>query len=101
VLHDLQVRGLADARSVSLLEDAVTSRRWWLSQWAQGSDYVAGLVAQDVQDSLYDDACRWPECTSCGRPVEHSLQITPELGADPRWVCTESGVDVAPLGQLP
>ncbi len=101
VLHDLTVRGLADARAVSLLEEALASRRWWLNQWAEGAAYVPGLVAQDVQDALYDDSCRWPRCTSCDRPVEHSLQIQPELGDDPRWICDESGLVVAPLGQLP
>ena len=100
VLHDLEVRGLADARAVSLLEEAITTRRWWLSQWVEGEAYVPGLVAQDVQDALFDDACRWPRCTACDRPTEHSLQITPELGADPRWVCGEVGIEVAPLGGL-
>jgi len=85
---------------VSLLEEAITTRRWWLSQWAEGEAYVPGLVAQDVQDALLDDACRWPRCTVCDRPVEHSLQIAPELGADPRWVCSEAGIEVAPLGDL-
>lgn len=76
------------------------ARRWWLSQWSEGAAYVPGLVAQDVQDALFDDACRWPRCTTCDRRGEHSLLITPELGADPRWICDESGVEVAPLGQL-
>ena len=100
VLHDLEVRGLADPRTVSLLEEAIATRRWWLSQWADGAAYVPGLVAQDVQDALFDDACRWPRCTVCDRSAEHSLQITPELGADPRWVCGEAGIEVAPLGGL-
>jgi len=49
VLHDLQARELADAGVVSLLEDAVSVRRWWLEQWTDGAAFVAGLVAQDVQ----------------------------------------------------
>lgn len=100
VLHDLQVRDLADARGVSLLEESIMARRWWLSQWSEGAAYVPGLVAQDVQDGLFDVACRWPRCMSCDRIADHSLQMTPELGERPRWVCAESGVEVAPLGQL-
>jgi len=40
---------------VSLLEDAVSVRGWWLEQWTDGAAFVAGLVAQDVQDALFDD----------------------------------------------
>jgi len=100
VLHDLAVRGLADARAVSLLEDSLSQRRWWLEQWAEGAMYVPGLVAQDVQDALCDESCRWPRCTSCDRTTPHSLQLRPELGDDPHWVCAESGIDVCPLGRL-
>jgi hypothetical protein len=61
---------------------------------------VGGLVAQDVQDTLFDEAQRWPACLGCANPVEHSLVIQPELGPDPHWVCSESGRVVAPLGEL-
>jgi hypothetical protein len=99
-LHDLEVRGLADATSVSVLEEAVSQRRWWLAQWEQGVGFVAGLVAQDVQDELFDSGVRWPRCTSCDQTAIHSLILEPELDPDPHWVCGESGIEVATLGQL-
>lgn len=104
VLHDLDARGLAGAAAVSALEDAMTERGWWVEQWPEGKAYVAGLVAQDVQDLLFDGEVseRWPVCTICPpeSPV-HSLHITPDLGGpDPIWICEESGDVVAPLGDL-
>ena len=100
VLHDLQARGLADAKAVSALEESVTQRRWWVAQWAQGADFVAGLVAQDVQDALMDQTGRWPLCQRCDGGDEHCLYITPDLGPDPHWMCVSSGVVVARLGRL-
>jgi hypothetical protein len=105
VLHDLEVTGAADAGSVSALEASVTTRRWWASQWAEGRQYVAGLVAQDVQDALLENVGRWPLCRACDGNVEsgdpHALYIHPELGGpDPTWVCEVSGASVAPLGRL-
>ena len=100
VLQDLAAQRLTDARIVSMVEECVSQRRWWLGQWPEGSSYVEGLVAQDVQDALFDEACRWPVCRDCPDPVEHSLAIEPELGPDPHWVCSESGAIVAPLGRL-
>lgn len=100
VLSDLAWQGLVEPHTVSLLEDSVAQRRWWLEQWRAGAAFVTGLVAQDVQDALLDESTRWPLCTQCPDPVEHSLAIEPELGPDPRWVCSESGVEIAPLGQL-
>ena len=101
VLHDLEATGAADATSVSALEAAVTTRRWWTSQWDQGWQYVAGLVAQDVQDALLDRVGRWPVCRACAEAEPHSLYIHPELGGpDPVWVCETSGMTVAPLGSL-
>jgi hypothetical protein len=52
VLHDLEATRAVNPESVSALEEAVTTRRWWASQWEEGKAYVAGLVAQDVQDAL-------------------------------------------------
>ena len=100
VLHDLQARGFADAGTVSLLEDAVAGRGWWVDQWDEGMPFVAGLVAQDTQDALLDRATRWPRCMACDLTAEHSLSIEPELGTDPHWVCRDSGMVVARLGQL-
>ncbi|MDQ1616261.1 MAG: hypothetical protein QOJ60_2200 [Actinomycetota bacterium] len=100
VLRDLASQGGLDPHTVSVVEDCVAQRRWWLAQWSAGEDFIAGLVAQDVQDMLFDEARRWPVCDTCAEPVEHSLAIEPELGPDPHWVCSESGSVIAPLGHL-
>lgn len=78
----------------------MSQRQWWVEQWPQGEPYVAGLVAQDVQDALAAADARWPLCLACEGP-EHSLYIQPDLGGpDPVWVCEESGRLIAPLGSL-
>jgi hypothetical protein len=101
VLHDLEATSAADAGSVSALEASVTTRRWWASQWEEGKKYVAGLIAQDVQDALLQDVGRWPLCHACDHLDPHALYIQPELGGpDPTWVCEHSGIAVAPLGGL-
>lgn len=100
VLHDLQARGFADAGTVSILEEALSQRGWWVGQWAEGVAFVGGLVAQDVQDALVDRTTRWPRCTACDLTAEHALQVEPELGEDPHWVCLESGIVVAEVGRL-
>ena len=98
VLHDLQAQGAADAVAVSALEESLAQRRWWVSQWERGAEFVPGLVAQDVQDALCDRAERWPRCERCDNG--HSLHITPDLGTNPHWVCESTGVVVAALGRL-
>jgi hypothetical protein len=101
VLHDLEVTSAADAATVSALEASVTTRRWWASQWAEGKQYVAGLIAQDVQDALLQEVGRWPLCHACDETEPHALYIHPELGGpEPTWVCEHSGITVAPLGGL-
>jgi hypothetical protein len=101
VLADLEARRAATPAVVSALEDAVASRQWWAEQWPEGEVYVAGLVAQDVQDAAFDAGVRWPICHACGDAPEHSLHIQPDLGGpDPMWVCEESGQAVAELGRL-
>ncbi|KAA1427385.1 hypothetical protein [Nocardioides antri] len=107
VLADLEARGVATAATVSALDEACSQRRWWVEQWPEGAAYVAGLIAQDVQDSLVDshgrigDAGLWPRCRACGKGPVHSLHIEPDLGGpDPTWVCEESGTVVADLGRL-
>ena len=101
VLADLQARHRASAQAVSALEDALEQRRWWAEQWPEGTTYVAGLVAQDVQDALFETVGRWPLCVSCDDAPEHPLYIHPDLGGpDPVWVCEESGTEVAGLGGL-
>ncbi|WP_425454362.1 hypothetical protein [Nocardioides marmoriginsengisoli] len=100
VLHDLEATGVADADAVSLLEDAVSQRAWWLDQWPAGREFVVGLVAQDVQDGLLERAGRWPVCTTC-EDATHSLYVDPDLGGpDPTWVCEEAGVVVSRIGSL-
>jgi hypothetical protein len=101
-LRDLEARGLATAGHVSQLEEAISERGWWVEQWPEGHVYVAGLVAQDLQDALLDQGERWPVCTACDDDAPlHTLSVTPDLGGpDPMWVCEESGQPVAPLGGL-
>jgi hypothetical protein len=100
VLHDLEATGIADPTVVSLLEEAVASRRWWVTQRAKGTEYVAGLVAQDVQDELLESRGRWPLCPKC-EDATHALYIHPEIGGpDPVWMCEASGAVIAPLGNL-
>lgn len=100
VLHDLEKTGAADAASVSALEDVVSARRWWVAEWDEAPAYVAGLIAQDLQDRLLEDRGRWPLCPRCP-DATHALYIHPDLGGpDPVWTCEESGQAVAPLGAL-
>ncbi|MER7848771.1 hypothetical protein ABTZ03_33080 [Kitasatospora sp. NPDC096077] len=101
ILADLTARDVADAAVVSLVEQAVAHRRWWLEQWPDGTEYVLGLVAQDVQDALLEAYGRWPLCTACvadGDP--HALGVEPELGPEPHWVCGKQGAVVAAVGEL-
>ncbi len=101
VLADLQARHQATARAVSALEDACASRQWWAAQWPEGQVFVAGLVAQDVQDALFESTARWPLCLACFEGPVHSLYIQPDLGGpDPVWVCEETGEVAAELGFL-
>ncbi|GAA3372724.1 hypothetical protein GCM10020367_29010 [Streptomyces sannanensis] len=100
VLADLAARDVAQAEIVSLVEDAVTHRRWWVEQWPDGAGCVAGLIAQDVQDALLDRYGRWPLCPVCDAGDPHALDVEPELGPDPHWVCAKAGVVVAAVGAL-
>ncbi len=100
VLADLTAREVAEAEIVSLVEDAVAQRRWWVEQWPDGVTFVAGLVAQDVQDALLERYGRWPLCPVCDSGDPHALDVEPELGPDPHWVCGRAGVVVAPVGSL-
>lgn len=100
VLADLVAGEVAEADVVSLVEDSIAQRRWWVEQWPDGVDFVAGLVAQDVQDALLERHGRWPLCPVCGSGDPHALDVEPELGPDPHWVCHKAGVQVAPVGSL-
>jgi hypothetical protein len=102
VLHDLVACGMDSPRSVSIMDDVLTERRWWVDQWPDGAAYVACLVAQDVQEALLEEVGRWPLCglrhEEDDRP--HELRVAPDLGEDPHWVCEEEGLVVAPVGAL-
>lgn len=100
VLADLAAAQVAAADVVSLVEDSVVERRWWVQQWPEGAEFVAGLVAQDVQDALLERYGRWPLCPVCGSGDPHALEVEPELGPDPYWVCHKAGVKVAAVGSL-
>jgi len=101
VLRDLGARKFDSPAAVDVLDDVVAERRWWIEHWPDGAVYVAGQIAQDVQDRLLDGQLgRWPRCTACDNTRVHELRISPELGANPQWVCEESGITVAPLGSL-
>ena len=103
VLHDLAARSCDRPEWVDLVEDVVTERRWWVEHWPEGAAYVAGQIAQDVQDRLLDAGRRWPLCAKDdgGDEQAHELHIEPDLGPDPHWVCDTHQVRVAPLGALP
>jgi hypothetical protein len=100
VIADLVAGEVAEADVVSMVEESVVQRRWWVEQWPEGVAYVAGLVAQDVQDALLETYGRWPLCPACGDGDPHALEVEPELGPDPHWVCHKAGVSVAPVGAL-
>ncbi|MDX3619330.1 hypothetical protein OG920_20425 [Streptomyces europaeiscabiei] len=100
VLADLVAGKVAEADVVSMVEDSVVQRRWWVEQWPDGVAYVGGLVAQDVQDALLERYGRWPLCPVCDDGDPHALDVEPELGPDPQWVCHKAGVRVAAVGAL-
>jgi hypothetical protein len=101
VVHDLAVCGMDSAPTVNVVDDVIGERRWWLDQWPAGAAFVAGQIAQDVQDRLLDDGLgRWPRCRACDETEIHELRIEPELGPDPKWVCERSSIAVAALGGL-
>lgn len=100
VLADLTATGAVEPETVSVLEDAVASRREWVAAWPEGAVFAAGLVAQDVQDALLETRGRWPVCPLC-EDATHAVFISPDLGGpDPTWVCEESSRAVAALGSL-
>ncbi len=104
MLADLAAARYADATTVSVVEDALAARRWWVEHWPDGEAFLPGLLAQDVQEALLDrGAGRWPLCPHCPEDAAppHELRISPDLGPDPRWVCERTGEVAAPLGDLP
>ncbi len=105
VLHDLVACGLDTATTVSVVDEVVTARQWWVDEWPDGAAFVTCLVAQDVQEALLESVGRWP---LCARPhidpddvvAPHELRVAPDLGEDPHWVCEEDGTVVASVGAL-
>ena len=55
VVHDLAACGLDTAACVSVVDEAVSSRRWWADEWPEGAQFLTCLVAQDVQEALLDE----------------------------------------------
>lgn len=106
ILADLTAGDVAGPDVVTFVEDSVVHRRWWVEQWPEGAAYLDGLVAQDVQDALLERYGRWPLCPVCrgadavDASGPHALDIEPELGPEPRWVCGRTGAVVAPVGGL-
>ncbi|NSC22408.1 hypothetical protein FM076_14945 [Streptomyces albus subsp. chlorinus] len=100
ILADLEASDVARADIVSLVEESVTHRRWWVGQWPEGVSYVDGLVAQDVQDALLERYGRWPVCPVCVGADLHALEVEPELGEEPHWVCGKTSTVVARVGYL-
>jgi hypothetical protein len=103
VLRDLAAYGMDTAPTVSVVDEVLASRRWWVEQWPEGAAYVACLVAQDVQEALLESVGRWPLCrghSGAGDVEPHELRVTPDLGEDPHWVCEEDGSVVAAIGDL-
>lgn len=96
VLRDLSATGHTDPSTVSLVDDAVASRRWWVEQWPDGVAFLTCLVAQDVADALLARVGRWPCCVVHD---EEPLVVEPALGHDPRWICGHCG-EIAPIGEL-
>ena len=100
VLADLAAGEVAEADVVSLVEDAVAHRRWWVEQWPEGVEFVAGLVAQDVQDALLDRYGRWPLCPVCTRATRTRWTSNRSWAPDPHWVCGKAATSVARVGAL-
>ncbi len=104
VVHDLGARDMDDAHTVSLVDEVLSQRRWWVEQWPAGGSYIPCLVAQDVQEALLESVGRWPLCShhdpdDAREP--HALRVAPDLGTDPHWVCEREGVVIAAVGALP
>jgi hypothetical protein len=100
IMADLAAGDVVAAETVSLVEEAVAHRRWWVQQWPGGVEFLAGLVAQDVQDAVLEQFGRWPLCPVCDADDPHALEVEPELGPDPHWVCGKRGVVVSRVGEL-
>jgi hypothetical protein len=95
VLRDL------DGRHETLVDAAVEQRRWWLSQWDDGAQFILCLLAQDVQEAVHAIEPTWPLCSDChAEHQDHPLLVEPDLGTDPFWVCPRSGLPVAAVGSL-
>lgn len=96
VLRDLDATGYCDPMTASLVDEAISDRRWWVEQWPDGAAYLTCLVAQDVADALLAKVGRWPCCVV---HEEEPLVIEPALGQDPHWVCGHCGT-IASVGAL-
>ncbi len=97
--HDLTVTGQWTDPAEAALSAAVQQRSWWLEQWPEGGEHLPGLIAQDVQEWVHDHVdSDWPLCPE---HRDHALFVEPDLGPDPFWVCHQSGLPLARVGELP
>ncbi len=98
VLRDIVACGADVHGIVDVLDAAVREREWWVQRWPEGIEFLAGQVAQDVQDRLVDTEGRWPPCP---QHPDEALQLEPPMGADPHWICGRGCGEIAALGELP
>jgi hypothetical protein len=97
LVHDLSSTKADQPRCVDVVDGVVHERRSWLEQWPDGAAFITCLVAQDVKEELAGVIGRWPQCpTTPG----HELQVEPDLGEDPHWVCEDCALPVARVGEL-
>ena len=97
--HDLTVTARLTAASEVALTASLETRGWWLAQWPEGGEHLVGLVAQDVQEWVHDNVdSDWPLCPE---HRDHALFVEPDLGPHPFWVCHQSGLPLASVGELP
>ena len=97
LLHDLHATLPTTPVHVDILENVVAERGEWVGPWPAGAEFLTCLVAQDLQEQLEESDGRWPLCRLDG---SHQLHVTPDLGADPYWVCEDCEKVVAAVGEL-
>ena len=103
VVHDLAACGLDTAACVSVVDAAVSARRWWADEWPDGEQFLTCLVAQDVQEALLDSTGRWPSCRADHTDddaglLAHPVRVLAEVGCHPQLVL--GYVVVARVGDL-
>ena len=82
--------GLDTAATVSVVDEVVTARQWWVDEWPDGAAFVTCLVAQDVQEALLDQVGRWPLCSVVHDPRRRARART-SCGWRRTWARTRTG----------